>query len=86
MSRDQELPVNTDEEQGLAASAPTPPVDEDGRMQQLIAPRCIGSPARLSQALKEKYGPGNYKVEMRHNTYVVWAHGQLTADEIQRCR
>jgi hypothetical protein len=47
----------------------------DQRNKQTIPCRLIKDPKRLLEALRLKYGPGGYRIEMRHNAYTVTTGG-----------
>jgi hypothetical protein len=44
---------------------------QPGIVQQFIHSKLVGSPRDLTTLLKDTYGPGNFKVEMRHNIYCI---------------
>ncbi|KAI4870332.1 hypothetical protein F4820DRAFT_253061 [Hypoxylon rubiginosum] len=51
---------------------------------QLIASQYI-DPTKLVRKLNEKFGEDSYRVEMRHNQYIIRAQGHLTEDDIKAC-
>lgn len=56
----------------------------DGWIEQSFPSWRIRHPVKLAALLRRKYG-GDYTVEMRHNTYTLWAASRLESSEIDSC-
>lgn len=72
------------ETQGSPSSDPASTSEHPaGWVQQLLWYRHVRQPWMLTTLLRQKHGKGNYRAEMRHNTYEIWAPSKLTTNEIQ---
>ncbi|KAH7127607.1 hypothetical protein EDB81DRAFT_809641 [Dactylonectria macrodidyma] len=56
-----------------------------GRVQQDIGVNNI-DPIKLAQKLSSTFEPGDFEVDLIHNTYIIRASRKLSANEIADCR